>query len=208
MCGVINELNISREVLWRQGFLYKMSMIGDSINSRLFVSEPNSLKYPSGIIERGDSTGYHIFIIYYNENSACSKMLLTKNLEEISVVNLSSAILADYYALSSSTHLTPIRINDSSILLSARYPKDNDETFFSFIMNDNDSVKLCNYIDDQNDVLGSVTCVNSINGENIYSGYTSNLNYLDPYFNQDTSHIHIVKFNEELNVLWHKSTMR
>lgn len=202
ICGISNDYSVSGVNIGSNGFVYKMSITGDSLGSKFFVSEPNFRKSPSGIIEKDDSTGYDLFIRNYTITSNCSKMNLNKNLEEISVINLSSEIQTDDYALHSATHSTPIRINDSLFLISGRYSL--NETFFSFTMNDNDSIMLSNYIENENMIIGAVTYVNSKNGDNIYSGYTSNVSFSDFYFSHDTSHIHIVKFDDELNIIWHK----
>jgi len=202
ICGISNDYSVTGVNIGSNGFVYKMSITGDSLSSKFFVREPNLLKYPTGIIEKVDSTGYNLFIKYYTSTSNCSKINLNKNLQEMSVINLSSEIPADNYALQSSTHATPIRINESSILISGRYPL--NETFFTFTMSEEDSIISTAYIENENRIQWANTYGNSINGNNIYSGYTSNVSFSDFYFSHDTSHIHIVKFDEELNIIWHK----
>ncbi len=202
ICGITNDYSVNGDYIGANGFMYKMAMTGDSLSSKFFVSEPNLLKYPSGIIEKVDSTGYNLFIKYFNNNSSCSKVNLNKNLQEISAVNLSSNIPYVNDALHLSTHASPIRINDSLIILSGRYPL--NETYFAFTMNDDDSIISTNYIENEDRIQDANTYGNSINGNNIYSGYTSNVSYSDFYFGHNTSNIHIVKFDEELNIYWHK----
>jgi hypothetical protein len=202
ICGISNDYSVTGVNIGSNGYVYKMSITGDSLSSKFFVREANLLKYPTGIIEKVDSTGYNLFIKYYTSTSNCSKINLNKNLQEMSVINLYSEIAEDNYALHSSTHATPIRINDSSILISGRYPL--NETFFTFTMSEEDSIISTAYIENENRIQWANTYGNSINGNNIYSGYTSNVSFSDFYFSHDTSHIHIVKFDEELNIIWHK----
>ncbi len=198
MCGVVNNYNFVGDYLGMEGFLYKISMTGDSISSRFFID--NTLKLPSGIIEKNDSTGYHLFIRYYDNHSNSSKILLNKNLEDISVLNLSSETYN--YALHSSNYTSPVRINDSVILIGGRYYL--NETFFTFTMSDNDSVITGTYIENENMIQSAINYGNSKNGNHIYSGYTSNVSINNLFFSHDTSNIHVVKFDEELNTLWHK----
>ncbi len=200
MGGIVNDYDINGEYLGLEGFLYKISMTGDSISSIFFNEDLR--KIPYGIIENNDYTGYHAFIKRYNNNSVCSKMFLNKGLEEVSVVNLSSEIYALNDALHSSTHASPVRINDSSILLSGR--DGPNEGFLSFTTTDNDLIVSSNYIENENMINGAVCYTNSVNGNNIYSGYTSNVNISNFYYSHDTSHIHILKFDEQLNTIWHK----
>ncbi len=200
MGGIVNDYDINGEYLGLEGFLYKISMTGDSISSIFFNEDLH--KVPYGIIENNDSTGYHAFIKEYNNNSLCSKILLNKGLEEVSVVDLSSEIYALNDALHSSTHASPVRINDSSILLSGR--EGANEGFFSFTTTDNDLIVSSNYIENENMINGAICYTNSKNGNNIYSGYTSNVNISNFYYSHDTTHIHILKFDEQLNTIWHK----
>ena len=200
MGGIVANYNEPEDIR-TEGFLYKISITGDSISS-IFFNE-HLRKIPYGIIENIDSTGYHVFIKRYNNNSVCSKMLLNKGLEEVSVVNLSSEIYALNSALHLATHASPVRINDSTILLSGRYY--TNETHFAFTVTDNDSIISTAFIENDNRIQWANTYGNSVNGNNIYSGYTSNVNISNFYYSQDTSHIHILKFDEQLNTIWHKA---
>jgi hypothetical protein len=202
MCCAANNYNESGGFLGSDSFIYKTSMTGDSLNS-IFFNE-YLYKLPCGIIENNDSTGYHVFAKYCNNNYNCSKLFLNKDLEEISLVGLSSEIYTIDQALHYATQASPIRINDSSILLSGRYQQTNSETHFAFTMSDNDSIMSTTFIENENRIQWANTYGNSINGNNIYSGYTSNVSYSNFYYSHDTSHIHILKFDEQLNTIWHK----
>ena len=199
MGGIVANYNEPEDIR-TEGFLYKISMTGDSISS-IFFNE-DLYKIPYGIIENNDSTGYHVFIKRYTDNSTCSKVFLNKDLEEISVINLSSETYALDHALHLSTHASPVRINDGSILLSGRFHI--NETHFVFTVTDNDSIMSTTFIENENRIQWANTYGNSINGNNIYSGYTSNVSFSNFYYSQDTSHIHILKFDEQLNTIWHK----
>jgi len=199
MGGIVANYNEPEDIR-TEGFLYKISMQGDSISSIFFNEHLH--KIPYGIIENNDSTGYHVFIKRYTDNSTCSKVFLNKDLEEMSVVNLSSEIYTIDHALHYATHASPIRINDSSILLSGRYHI--NETHFVFTVTDNDSIISTAFIENENRIQWANTYGNSVNGNNFYSGYTSNVNINNYYYSQDTSHIHILKFDDQLNTIWHK----
>ncbi len=201
MCGGLNDLDTNGEVIGIEGFLYKISMSGDSLNC-IFFNE-NFQKIPHGIIENFDSTGYFAFIRSYNNNSLCSKVLFNKALEEVAVVNLTSEIFALFDALHSATHASPVRLSDGSIMLSGRYY--TNETHFVFTVTDDNSIMATAFIENDNRIQWANTYGNSVNGNHIYSGYTSNVSLNNFYFSHDTSHIHILKFDEQLNTIWHKA---
>ena len=201
MGGIINDYDDNDEYLGLEGFLYKISMSGDSLNSVFFNEYLH--KIPYGIIENIDSTGYHVFIKRYSNNSVCSKMLLNKGLEEVSVVNLTSEIFALFDALHSATHASPVRLSDGSIMLSGRY--NTNETHFAFTVTDDNSIMATAFIENDNRIQWANTYGNSVNGNHIYSGYTSNVSLTNFFYSQDTSHIHVLKFDEQLNTIWHKA---
>lgn len=175
---------------------YKMSLEGDSINS-YFLSAPTKMRYAYDLLEDTSNTQYFTFVSRFENTSAGQKLILTKEFDSLGIEPVPLGI-TDYYS--------PTYLTDTSILMCGHGTPDQSELYSLNVI----SVNLENQLIDYNhfeigeNMRDHPAMYNGVskNGNNIYIGGTSNLDYYNPFWSTFDSWFHLVKINSDITPIW------
>jgi hypothetical protein len=179
-------------------FFYKLSLAGDSLNSK-FIRSDYKLSLSYDIIEKTDQTGYYSYGFKYSNTpgEGGERFDLSKQFDSIDVMSVPQDI--DYY-------MSPEWLNDSIIIMSGKgystgIPNYSLRVLTTTIENtpiDDNHFIMEGDIPDHPAMYQGL----SINDNNIYVGGTSNLDYSNPFFSTLDSWFHLVKVNPDLSPIW------
>jgi hypothetical protein len=181
-------------------FYYKMSIAGDSITSKFFSSTIQ--KVPMGIIENNNQDGYYA-LIRNHTNGWSSKVNLNKNLDIIDTLIFGNGTtLPD--SLYKTYFVSPARMTDGSLFASGIHNgMYNFNGIFLTKISSSDSIVKQRYVESTTLTNHAIYYSNSSYNDNYYTAYTSNFTN-QTAFSNDTSHIHVIKLNDDLETIWHR----
>jgi hypothetical protein len=178
-------------------FFYKLNINGDSLKSKFYTS-PVPLHFSFDIIEKFDNSSYFAFVSHFTNifGTSGQRMILDKNLDSLAIDSIPKQVY-DYYS--------PVYLNQNDILIcgkrGAEPPIDYALNVLSITsncqLNDYNTFKKGAYRDHPA-MFNSV----SKNGNNIYIGGTSNLDYSNPFWSTFNSWFHLVKINPDITTIW------
>ena len=175
---------------------YKMSIKGDSINS-YFLSEPIKMRYAYDLLENTSNTKYFAFVSCFENSSAGQKLILTKEFDSLGLEPVPLGI-SDYYS--------PTYINENEIILCGKGSPDQSELYALNVITINEETELIdyNYFKKEEDMRDHPAMYNGVskNGNNIYIGGTSNLDYYNPFWSTFDSWFHLIKINPDISPIW------
>ena len=179
-------------------FFYKLSLAGDSINSK-FITSDNNLSMSFDIIEKSDQTGYYSYgFKYYGFlGTGGERFELSKQFDSINMLDV------QYWM---DLYISSEKLNDSIIIISGNSVPPGIPTYSLSVLSttlDNDPIDY-NHFKIEGDMRDHTAMAKglSINGGNIYVGGTSNFDYSNPYFSTADSWFHLIKINPDLTPIW------
>ncbi|MCK9453414.1 MAG: T9SS type A sorting domain-containing protein [Bacteroidales bacterium] len=177
-------------------FFYKLNINGDSLNSKFYTSNI-PLYFSFDIIESPDSSKYYAFVSHFESSSGGQKLILNKNFDSLSINPIPLGIY-DYYS--------PITINENEILLCGKGSPDQSELYALNVISINEQTELIDYnsFRKQSGMREHPSMFNGVskNGNNIYIGGTSNLDYSNPFWSTFNAWFHLVKINHDITTIW------
>jgi hypothetical protein len=179
-------------------FFYKLSLAGDSLNSK-FIRSDYKLSLSYDIIEKTDQTGYYSYGFKYSNtpSEGGERFDLSKQFDSIDVMSVPQDI--EYY-------MSPEWLNDSIIIMSGKGYSTGIPNYSLRVLTttiENTPIDDNHFIM-EGDIPGHPAMYQglSINDNNIYVGGTSNLDYSNPFFSTLDSWFHLVKVNPDLSPVW------
>ena len=106
--------------------------------------------------------------------------------------------ISDYYS--------PTYINENEIILCGKGSPDQSELYALNVITINEETELIdyNYFKKEEDMRDHPAMYNGVskNGNNIYIGGTSNLDYYNPFWSTFDSWFHLIKINPDISPIW------
>jgi len=186
-------------VINNDAFFYKLSLEGDSITSKFYLTE-NVLTMSYDIIEKPDSSGYLAYGFKYSADLPYGgqRFELSKDMDSIFVDTIPYGIYS-YCSLEI--------LNDSSILICGRGGHPNVFDLYSLnVLSttiDNHAINHGAFRkeEDMREFSSYFQGVSKFE-DNIYVGGNSNLNYANPFYSESDSWFHLVKINPDITPIW------
>jgi len=181
-------------------FFYKLSLDGDSLNSKFMSISFSSLSMSTEIIEKANKSGYFAYGNNFTSQLPLfgQRFELSKSFDSLSIENVPYFL----YGYFSAKHL-----NDTSIIVCGQGgPPDTipDYSLNVLSQTENNTPINYNYFKKSGNVREYPALCNSIDkhNNNIYVGGTSNFDYSNPFFSTLDSWFHLIKINPDLSPIW------
>ncbi len=179
-------------------FFYKLSLAGDSLNSK-FIRSDNKLSFSFDILEKSDQSGYYSYGFKYSNTpgEGGERFDLSKQFDSIDVISVPQDI--EYY-------MSPEWLSDSIIIMSGKGYSTGIPNYSLRVLTttiENTPIDD-NYFIMEGDIPGHPAMYQglSIYDDNIYVGGTSNFNYANPFYSTRDSWFHLIKVNPDLSPVW------
>jgi hypothetical protein len=186
-------------------FFYKLSLEGDSITSRFYLTE-NVLTMSYDIIEKPDSSGYTDSSGYFAYGFRYSADLPYAG-QRIELSKDMDSIFVDTIPYGLYSYCSLEILDDSSILICGG--GGDHEVFGQYSLDvlsttiDNHAINYGAFRKDENmrEFSAYFQGVSKFE-DNIYIGGNSNFNYANPFFSESESWFHLVKINPDITPVW------
>lgn len=179
-------------------FFYKLDIDGDSLNSKFYTSYI-PLHFSFDIIESVDSSKYYAFVSHFTNIFGTSGqiMIQNKNFDSINILPIPLGVY-DFYS--------PTRLNETDILLCSKGSPPNSALYELNAITINEQASLINYnhFKKTSEMREYPSMFNGVskNGDNIYIGGNSNMDYTNPFWSTFDSWFHLIKINPEITPIW------
>lgn len=151
------------------------------------------------IIEKSDQTGYYTYGRWYTGllTLAGQRFELTKEFDSVNIVTVPHFI---------NNYVSSEMLNDSIIIIYGGGTGGEIPSYSLCVLTttiDNDPIDF-NHFKIEGDMRDYPALFRglSINGNNIYMGGTSNLDYFNPFFSTLDSWFHLIKINPDITPVW------
>jgi hypothetical protein len=179
-------------------FFYKLSLMGDSINSKFISSEyPLSLSFD--ILEKNDQSGYYSYGFKYSTliNDGGQIYDLSTQFDSLNILGVPFDI---------DTYISSEKLNDSIIIISGNGEPPEIPSYSLSVLTttvENDPIDY-NHFKIEGDMRDHTAMYQGVSNyyDNTYVGGTSNFNYANPFFSTSDSWFHLVKVNPDLTPIW------
>ncbi|MCK9453150.1 MAG: T9SS type A sorting domain-containing protein [Bacteroidales bacterium] len=178
-------------------YFYKMNLAGDSLNSKFYTSFI-PLHFSFDIIESTDSSKYYAFVSHFTNIFGVSGQILTmnKNLDSIAINPIPMQVY-DFYS--------PVYLNQDTIIICGKRGAEPPNDYMLNVVTITESFELVDYnMFKKVDLREHPAMFDGVskNGNNIYVGGTSNLDYANPFWSTFDSWFHLIKINPDISPIW------
>jgi hypothetical protein len=179
-------------------FYYKLSLGGDSINSRFIISD-YKLTMSYDLIEKPDQSGYYLFGLRYSNiiGSYGERLELSKEFDSLDVVSTPYDIVL---------YISAELLDDSTVIITGNgQPLEIPSYSLSVLTTTLDNTPIdYNHFKIEGNMRDHTALYQGVSvlDNNIYIGGTSNFNYDNPFYSTTDSWYHLIKVNPDLSPVW------